>query len=410
MLWAYNLNYMDWLNQSDFTAQKSAEWIDKFIADLPTNRVGLDPYPIALRSINWIKVFTRYPQLATKSRLDALYSQVKHLQCRLEYHLLGNHLLEDLYALFIAGNFFDDNQLLEKAKKLLIRQLDEQILSDGAHYEQSPMYHCILLDRLLDCINFDQTNDITLRNAASLMLGHLESIKWNDDEIPLFNDAAFGISPKPSAIFSYARRLELKWSPLPLDASGYRRLVCGKMTAIVDVGNITASYQPGHTHADALSFEMRVDNKPVIVDTGISTYNKNQRRQYERSTSAHNTVSINGRDSSEVWGGFRVGRRCKVNIVADSDNQLIAELSTGHRRQFKIDDTGLTITDTIPSGCMGTSYIHLAHNISPDIVKIYGGGRTVITPVEVATQYNKLLPALCIQTRFVKSLTLKIMA
>ena len=46
-----------------------------------------------------------------------------------------------------------------------------------------------------------------------------------------------------------------------------------------------ASYQPGHSHADTFNFELYIKNKPIIVDTGISTYENNQQRRYERSTS-----------------------------------------------------------------------------------------------------------------------------
>ena len=44
MLWAYNLNYMDWLLQPDMTFEQGSEWVERFITDLPTNRIGLDPY------------------------------------------------------------------------------------------------------------------------------------------------------------------------------------------------------------------------------------------------------------------------------------------------------------------------------------------------------------------------------
>ncbi len=67
---------------------------------------------------------------------------------------MGNHLLEDAYSLFIAALYFKDDKFYRKSKKMLWQELKEQILPDGAHYEQSPMYHCILLDRLLDCYNF----------------------------------------------------------------------------------------------------------------------------------------------------------------------------------------------------------------------------------------------------------------
>lgn len=39
MLWAYNQNYMDWLCQPGMTAAEGVRWIDRFIADMPTNRV-----------------------------------------------------------------------------------------------------------------------------------------------------------------------------------------------------------------------------------------------------------------------------------------------------------------------------------------------------------------------------------
>ena len=54
-LWGYNLNYMDGLCQEGMSYEEGAEWIERFIRDLPDSRIGLDPYPIALREINWIK-------------------------------------------------------------------------------------------------------------------------------------------------------------------------------------------------------------------------------------------------------------------------------------------------------------------------------------------------------------------
>ena len=97
------------------------------------------------------------------------------------------------------------------------------------------------------------------------------------------------------------------------------------LEAVVDVGNITATYQPGHSHADTFNYELRIDCRPFVVDTGISTYNKTARRQYERSTSAHNTVTVGNKDSSEVWGGFRMGKRAKVRVLSDTENEIMAE-------------------------------------------------------------------------------------
>ena len=337
MLWAYNLNYMDWLMQEDMSFEEGAKWIDKFIEKLPSNKVGLDPYPIALRGINWIKFIALHgksiPVDTRKQWNDSLYSQYVLLAKKLEYHLLGNHLLEDAYSLYIASIYFSDKRFYRKASRLLYQELNEQILEDGAHYEQSPMYHCILLDRLLDCYNISSRNlrfdtqadlNLFLKEKAVRMLGHLENIVYQDKTIPLFNDSANRIAPTPVQLFDYATRLGLQWKPIPLGACGYRKFVTPRMEAIMDVGNIMASYQPGHSHADTFHYELRVDGKPLMVDTGISTYDKTPRRQYERSTSAHNTVSVGGKNSSEVWGGFRIGKRAKVRIEEDTNMKVKA--------------------------------------------------------------------------------------
>lgn len=403
MLWAYNQNYFDWINQKGFTKEEACLWIDRFIADLHTNKVGLDSYPIALRGINWIKFFCRHPECATKEREDSLYSQYRLLERKLEYHLLGNHLLEDAYSLTIGGYYFDDKRMTQKGKKLLLRELQEQILPDGAHYEQSPMYHCILLDRLLDTYNITRSEELI--PYAQRMLGHLESICYEDSTWPFFGDSALGIAPAPQDIKDYAHRLVISWEALPLKECGYRKMQSKRIEAFVDVGNIMATYQPGHSHADALTFELRIDGKPFIVDTGISTYEKNARRQHERGTAAHNTVTSMNRNSSEVWGGFRVGRRCKVICTKDEKQRIEAEhngFGRVHKRKFLINDSQFIIADSCKAEeCV--AHLHFAPSVEDiDIQKnvihtafaninITGNITSInLTDCEVSTGYNIL--------------------
>lgn len=408
MLWAYNQNYFDWINQEGVTVEEGCEWIDKFIAEVKGG-FPMDPYPIALRSINWVKFFCRHPECAIKERLDSLYSQVKLLEKKLEYHLLGNHLLEDAYALYINACFFSDENLYRKASKLLKAQLKEQILPDGAHYEQSPMYHCILLDRLLDCVNICQgargmSQEVDLRclsEYAERMLGHLESLVWADKIFPLLNDSAYGIAPTPGQIFDYAKRLGLEWVVIPMKESGYRKMTAGKFETIMDIGNITSTYQPGHTHADTFNYELRVDGKPIVVDTGISTYNKTQRRQLERSTVAHNCVSVDEKNSSEVWGGFRVGKRCHVVIKEESETAIEAfhdGFEKPCRRRFEMKEGGLSIEDWYEGDAV--SYVHLAEGVNEECVKIEGNAKVEIMPWQYSTEYNRFHDGIVMEIHF----------
>lgn len=415
MLWAYNQNYFDFINEGLETGVRGREygvyWIDKFIAELPFNKVGLDPYPIALRGINWVKFFGRYPDTMTRERVDSLYSQYKLLQRKLEYHLLGNHLLEDFYSLYIMSLLFGDVGYHKWVTTKLLKELEEEILQDGGHYEQSVMYHCILLDRLLDCINLAkgagveslETSVKGLESYATRMLGWLDAMCFEDGSFPLFNDAAMGIAPMPNDIFDYAKRLGLAWDKAKLGDSGYRRLLAsGKsqessvLEATVDVGNITATYQPGHTHADALNYELHIDGKPVVVDTGISTYNKTARRQYERSGVAHNVVVKEGASTNssascyEVWGGFRVGRRCKTAILKDTATEVTA-LHDGYgkpcTRTWKIENGALVVEDQYEGKAV--SMIHLEEGVAPERVKVMGATSIEVEDGQYSTEYNR---------------------
>lgn len=438
-LWAYNLNYFDWLTQEGMTIDEGAQWIDRFVEDIPYSHIGLDPYPTALRGINWIKFICRHSATLPAAKVEAwnasLYSQYRLLAQRLEYHLLGNHLLEDAYSLCIVAVYFADKRMWRKASHLLRQELTEQTLADGAHYEQSPMYHCILLDRLLDVYNFSKSNprfggeqealNDFLQQKAVAMLGHLENMTYQDGSFPLFNDAARGIAPTPGQIKDYARRLGLIWQALSLGACGYRHLQTGTFEAFVDVGSIAASYQSGHSHADALNFELRIDGQPFIVDTGISTYDKTPRRQYERSTVAHNTVVVDGQDSAEVWGGFRVARRSRVNILKDEPTEVSAR-ATGvgrnlwHERTFTLTDHSFIICDHIAKGHRGTARLHLAPSVeviscAPTSVRttlatieIMGATTVHVASEKASTCYNRFEDILVIEMEFADALTVSI--
>ena len=60
-----------------------------------------------------------------------------------------------------------------------------------------------------------------------------------------------------------------------------------------------------HAHADALSLEVRHDGVEMLVDPGTYCYHgEPEWRSYFRSTRAHNTICIDGRDQSVSGGPF----------------------------------------------------------------------------------------------------------
>ena len=103
-----------------------------------------------------------------------------------------------------------------------------------------------------------------------------------------------------------------------------------RLHLVADVGPPCPPDLPAHAHADCLSFELAIDGKRTIVDSGTSTYAPGERRQYERSTRAHNTVEVDGADQSEVWGTFRLARRAHPTLHRAIDDGGAIEVTASH--------------------------------------------------------------------------------
>ena len=126
-LWGYNLNYFEFLNQKGMNVEDGRKLIRDFMQHLPKASMGMEPYPLSLRSINWIRFLSC--NSINDVDIDAvLYAQLKLLIHKLEYHLLGNHLLENGFALLFGAYYFNDHAFYKKAKTILRPELQEQVL------------------------------------------------------------------------------------------------------------------------------------------------------------------------------------------------------------------------------------------------------------------------------------------
>jgi len=340
---------------------------------------GLESFPIALRLINWIK-FILLNNIDDKRINETIHRHAWVLKNNLEFHLLGNHLLENAFGLYFAGYYLNDEKLIKQANIILKAQLPEQILQDGGHFELSPMYHQHILFRILDCYNLAWKNNLPeqpfLATYASKMLGWLMNMTFQNGDIPLINDSANKIAPTSMELLSYAEQLCLDAQLVTLNDSGYRKFKTNQLEVIMDVGNIGPDYIPGHAHADTMNYLLNYKNTPIIVDTGTSTYEVSSLRNRERSTSAHNTVEINDVDSSEVWGGFRVAKRAKIISLQEKDDQVSAihdgykKFGVLHQRSFQLKNGRFIVEDELLSkkkDKIGKSYLHFHPDVKIEV-------------------------------------------
>lgn len=396
-LWRYNQHYFDDLNAVNAAERRSwhLDLLKRWVGQNPPGAgTGWEPYPTSLRIVNWIKWALTGSELPDEC-CESLAIQARWLMERLEWHLLGNHLFANAKALVFVGLWFDGPEAqswLNKGFEILAHEFPEQVLPDGGQFELSPMYHALILEDVLDLKNITQAYPDAFSAAQKRQIEDWKSrtpsmLQWHnamchpDGQIAFFNDAAMGVAASADELADYAARLGLNSvagcdSLVWLADSGYARLSQPRAVLLVDMARVGPNYLPGHAHADTLSFELSLDGQRLFVNSGTSRYGVSQERLRQRSTAAHNTVVVEGRNSSDVWSGFRVGRRAyprrsRVERVGDV---LVAEASHDgycqlpgrplHNRRWKLSLNRFVVEDWITAPNLSAE---ARYHLHPDV-------------------------------------------
>ena len=382
-LWSFNLHYQEYLlallkksincNKVEYV-NKAFEIIRSWINNCPLSAKGdsWHPYTISVRSTNWLAFISEGAEYITNNKpvvaiMDAsLIEQYKWLCSHLETDLLANHYFENLKAIILLAVYFYDNDTLDKVLPLFEEQINIQILDDGMHFELSPMYHKVVLEGLLRVIaalqNIGRSNK-NLENTAKKMCDALYSLEAGVNRTPLFNDGGDNVAKSRDALLACCERL-LNYRPAvcrDLKTAGYffieRNCSVGEVKLIFDAGIPGPDYAPGHSHCDALSFELYVNGEPIIVNLGTYAYQDNK-RGFFRSSAAHNGVWREGVEQSEMWGAHRMSRASYSRIIertnGEHQTKLTAEM-TDHRggiilRKISLNRNYLNISDEIIQG------------------------------------------------------------
>ena len=419
--------------------------------------VGWEPYPVSLRIVNWIFAYYLFIEEINEdtefknSFIKSIAIQTEFLSNHIEYHVGKNHLIKNGKALYLASLFFEKKYTSNWKKKglnVLLHEIKEQILDDGGHYERSPMYHLIVLQDYLEIFVLAKRNkiDFPVDKELKKMVIFSQHIIHPDKQISLFNDSAFKIAKDPEELFIIGADLfyDLVYYNRAFKTSFYTVLLTGKTKPVMDNNKknetndkksaISQSLQPemqstlfndsgfctfrdktnekymivsckspspffspGHSHADIFSYELSFGNKRFIADSGTYNYIQGECRDYFRSTKAHNTLTVNSENQSEIWGTFGIARRSiseHVEAKTINCNSFIFEgLLKGlpniypiyHKRNiFFLDDQFWFIFDTIKSDNKELhhhnveSFIHIHPARSVKVTKSNGNIENII--------------------------------
>ncbi len=437
-LWQYNLHYFDYLNQQEMDLDSGLSLIMHWINNNPAqhNSTGWEPYPLSLRIVNWIKFCTKWDHIPSYV-VESLLLQAINLKKQLEYHIGGNHLWSNAKALWFAGVFLGEDNLATLGKKIIFKEINRQFLRDGGHFELSPMYHAIITGDSLDLINLCRSVKIAASNAelnilygtASIALGWLSALIGEQGEFPLLNDSTYGVAPTYRELREYGKNLGVtpglkdvtkiavgQWSGESL--SGYWVLNNGPFRVIWDTARLGPDHLLGHAHCDMLSVLLDFEGQKILTDTGVSQYEEGKQRQYERGTSAHNTVVLDGLEQAELWKSFRVGRRGYPKNFSREGRTLrcshtgfeIWQSGLSHERMLTLFDDGFELVDNLkgPGHHRFKASFHFAPEVCLEpcgddsylinkrlLLKVWGA-EPIITTSVYCPEFGKVLKRPCL--------------
>lgn len=388
-----NLHYMEYLLrlEPEDALRLMADWASRVPPYLPAYwKDTWNSYSLSIRIVTWLDVLTSRGIGAADPRLapivQSIAAQVRFLERNLETDIGGNHLMKNLRALLRAGSCLagpEADRWNRRALCLLERELKEQVLRDGMHFELSPSYHLQVMEDLMDmrrsvkslvdagtapaqAFAALQRLDGTLRLMAEVA----RTMTHPDGAPSLMADGGMHMAAPAAEILEWLARAQVcalgdarpGSGPWQLECAGYAGLRADGELLVVDCGPVGAPHLPAHGHGDALAVEWSVRGRRILIDPGVFEYHAGPRRAYARSTAAHSTLTVSDADQSEFWSAFRVGRRARVSVerwqpssagfvlVASHDGYRHAPGGPIHRRSIEAEPGRIEVRDEVAGG------------------------------------------------------------
>lgn len=330
---------------------------------------------LGIRLINWTICWHIIgddinSELKTKW-LDSVYRHCWFINRNLSaFSSANNHLLGEVAGLYIGSvgmpQFKASRKWTEKSYKVILRETQKQNYSDGVNKEQAISYQQFVLDFLILSGLTGEANNIKFPSdywvVVENMLIYLAAIEDVNGNLPHIGDEDDGyvvdIMQKETGVYRsllntgaylfkreeflkdtgkidnkallllnigniHIEEVNLTENQLPdsFKAGGYYILGTDFHTPkeqklIFDCGNLGYLSLAAHGHADALSIYFSAGGYPIFVDPGTFAYHGDKKwRNYFRSTLAHNTARIDGKDQSLMAGNFMWGSKANARLI-----------------------------------------------------------------------------------------------
>jgi hypothetical protein len=365
---------------------------------------------VALRAMNLLGAFSLFRQspALTAERLAGFLTMLDqhgaHIRRNLEFSYIGtsNHYLSDIAGLLWIGIALPELKAAEEwrdwALREMLREMDKQILADGADFEASTGYHRFVLELFLHSFILCRATNLVIEErywrTLHSMLVYLRGYLRPDRTAPLVGDTDGGqvfplvsraadehdyLLPIGAVVFGDSqfklpgqpaseellwilgekglREYEnLKTNPEPLQSQAFPEvgtyaLRSEDLFLLFNASGAGANGRGSHGHNDALGIDVSACGCPFIVDPGAYVYTADlHERQLFRSTAYHSTIQIDGveQNTTDESVPFVIGDEAHPEVLlwetGPESDHVVAEhggyerLTNGvrHRRSIKL--------------------------------------------------------------------------
>ena len=362
----------------------AAEFIAQLRSWIEQNPYGRGPnwscaMEVALRAINLLAAFEEFryssnlDAASLRAFLQLLQQHANYIQRNLEFSYIAtsNHYLSDVIGLVWLGLMLpelrDAESWFEFGRAEMLREMDKQVLADGADFEASTGYHRFVTELFLYTFWLCRSKDVKIEEKywAKLkkMLNYVRAYLRPDGFAPLIGDTDSGqvlpfvrhhaadhayLLEIGATVFNdptLAETQHVTSQAFP-DAGTYI-MRDRDLYLCFNASGAGINGRGSHGHNDALSIEVSAGGRALIVDPGTCVYTADLAKRHEfRSTAFHSTVQIDSLEQNtiDVQTPFVIGNEARPRVLewktgADSD-KVVGEhygYSVTHRRTVVFD-------------------------------------------------------------------------
>jgi heparinase II/III-like protein len=321
---------------------------------------------VALRAVNLIvarELFRNSSQLDTQFLLRLFQQHGNYIRRNLEFSFIAtsNHYLSDVAGLLWLGvmvpELRDANAWRDFGLKELLREMDKQVLPDGADFESSTGYHRFVTELFLYSFLLCRENGIAIQqrywDKLRAMLLYTRAYLRPDGFAPLIGDTDGGqfLPLRQHRADDHAYLLAIgadafddptlrdpQINSIAFPHAGTYIMRRDDLYLCFNASGAGIKGRGSHAHNDKLSIEVSAGSVAFIVDPGTYVYTGDLQRRHEfRSTAYHSTVKIDGVEQNTIERNapFVIGDEARPRVLlwetnADSD-KIVAE-HYGYRR------------------------------------------------------------------------------